>query len=192
MVRFAVLSRSHAYVTHSNMPHYTRFARTHGSRLVKLFKPNIKECIMDGEMLHWDRENKVVVTKGASDIDIKNSEKFTEGGKFTQKLVVFDLVSVNGESVINHEFVERWKGLCEVFTPDEETLALCPHWECNSLKEMEDIVNAHYEQREEGVIIKSGSGRYSPGARRAVGWFKWKPEYNDALIEPVDLVIVGG
>jgi hypothetical protein len=85
-----------------------------------------------------------------------------------------------------------WVLSAQVFTPDDDALAPVPHWEVWEYEPMKDIICAMYEARDEGVIVKRSDHKYVPGARQNAGWFKWKPEYNDDLIETVDLVIVGG
>jgi len=46
---------------------------THAPRIHQAFKPGVESCILDGEMMLWDREAHVFVTKGVSDVDVKGN-----------------------------------------------------------------------------------------------------------------------
>lgn len=125
-----------------------------------------------------------MVTKGATAVDVKNQANLTSSG-LTSKLMAFDLVFLNDKSLLDHKVVKRREWLKDVFTEEKTTLALVPQWECETAEALEAVIMKHYEDREEGVIVKKGDSTYEPGARRSGGWWKWKPEYNDEYVSSI-------
>jgi ATP-dependent DNA ligase len=125
-----------------------------------------------------------MVTKGATAVDVKNQANLTSSG-LTSKLMAFDLVFLNDKSLLDHKVVKRREWLKDVFTEEKTTLALVPQWECETAEALEAVIMKHYEDREEGVIVKKGNSTYEPGARRSGGWWKWKPEYNDEYVSSI-------
>lgn len=130
----------------------------------------------------WPSANGVqVIAKGVACNDVKSMG--TADPDVVQSLMAFDLVYLNGVSLLDKELIERRKGLHDIFEKlDPSVIGLVPQWECNTKEELEEVILNHYESREEGVIVKKGDSKYEPGARRHSGWWKWKAEYNDEYV----------
>jgi len=61
-----------------------------------------------------------------------------------------------------------------------------------SKAEVVAALNAAIDRREEGVVLKDPDSVYKPNARAGGGWVKLKPEYENELIDQLDLVVLGG
>jgi DNA ligase-4 len=53
-------------------------------------------------------------------------------------------------------------------------------------------LNEAIDRREEGIVLKDPDSVYKPNARAGGGWVKVKPEYENELIDQLDLLILGG
>ncbi len=98
---------------------------------------------------------------------------------------VFDILYYNGKSLIKEPFEKRTKLLRETITPAKWKLKPSEQIITSDEKKAEEFYQEALKQGEEGVMIKSLSAPYKPGAR--VGYMlKLKPEENE-----LDLVITG-
>ncbi|MDD1670408.1 MAG: ATP-dependent DNA ligase, partial [Methanomicrobiales archaeon] len=94
---------------------------------------------------------------------------------------VFDILVLDGETLIDLSFGERRKRL-------EEALAahLAPHKVSDDPAALEEFYNAALDAGHEGIMVKDLDSRYQPGVR-GKHWVKVKPE-----VDTLDLAVVGG
>lgn len=150
------------------------------------FKPFVKKCILDGEMIGYDPATKTFATK-ATNTDIKRQQQ--EG--LQPCLHVFDIVLLNDKVLTNQPLKERLKILQTVFEPEEGRILLSEHKEARSNQECADALNEAIDGREEGIMVKNPESVYRPNTRKG-GWFKVKPEYVGGLMDELDVLVVGG
>merc|ERR1719369_1743959 len=62
----------------------------------------------------------------------------------------------------------------------------------HTTKEVVEALNEAIDRREEGLVVKDPESVYKPAARSGGGWIKVKPEYQNQLMDQLDLVVVGG
>jgi DNA ligase-1 len=97
------------------------------------------------------------------------------------RLHLFDLIYLDGRSLIDTPYEERWKLLAE--TCGDEFLA--ERIITGEISEAEKLLNQAMESGHEGLMAKSLTSDYAPGAR-GKKWFKIKPA------ETLDVVIIAG
>jgi DNA ligase-1 len=107
--------------------------------------------------------------------DIKDMVK-----KIPVKLYLFDILYLNGQSLIAVPYVERRKKLEEI----AENLPLTKQVVINSSQEAEQFLKEAINKGHEGIVAKKLDSPYTPGVR-GKRWFKIKK-----ALEPLDLVIV--
>ncbi len=100
-------------------------------------------------------------------------------GKIPLKLYLFDALQVEGKSLIDLPYTERWDQLSQL-VPQER---LAPRIISTDVKEIEAFMASALKEGHEGLMAKSLSSNYSIGAR-GKRWFKIKPA------ERLDVVIV--
>ena len=100
--------------------------------------------------------------------------------KIPVKLYLFDLLYLNGESLIDVPYVERRRRLCEV----AGNIPLTKQLITQDPEEAERFLWDSIREGHEGVIAKKLDSPYTPGIR-GKRWFKIK-----RTLEPLDLVIV--
>lgn len=100
--------------------------------------------------------------------------------KIPVKLYLFDILYLNGQSLITVPYVERRKKLEEI----AENLPLTKQVITNNPQEAEQFLKEAINKGHEGLVAKKLDSPYTPGIR-GKRWFKIKK-----VLEPLDLVIV--
>jgi DNA ligase 1 len=94
--------------------------------------------------------------------------------------VVFDILFLDGETLIGIPLLERRKRL-----ENAVSLYLAPQVVSSELKEIEQTYKAALDAGHEGIMIKVPDSPYSPG-QRGKNWIKIKPE-----VDTLDLAVIG-
>jgi len=117
-------------------------------------------------------------------------EKYAE--MIPTKLFLFDVLYVDGESVMERSYPERRK-LLERITKRSERVELAQALFSSDMEEIESFFNEAVERGFEGIVAKSCApdSIYRAGAREW-SWIKWKRDYSQELVDTFDLVVVGG
>lgn len=97
------------------------------------------------------------------------------------KLYLFDLMYLNGKSLIDTPYEQRF----ELLTETCGGKFLAKRIIANEVSEAEEFLNQAMESGHEGLMAKSLTSDYAPGAR-GKKWFKIKPA------ETLDVVIIAG
>lgn len=115
--------------------------RRHWEKIRPLFKPDVTGCILDGEMVNYDPERKVFITKGEGGMDVKNHGDARDDDDITGDgddvagarssrvqlqpcLIVFDILYLNGNVLTEHPLDERLRMLRNAFTELEGWLMI--------------------------------------------------------------------
>jgi len=98
-------------------------------------------------------------------------------GKIPLKLYLFDALQVDGKTLIDQPYTDRWKILSQI----EERLAL--RIITSDVEKVEGFMQSALKEGHEGLMAKSLTSNYSIGAR-GKKWFKIKPA------DKLDVVIV--
>jgi DNA ligase-1 len=146
-----------------------------------------KEVIMEGEAVAVDPETRR--PKAFQDILRRFRRKY-DVDKMTREIpfetYIFDILYVDGETMIDVPFRDRRKRLEEVIKPIARKLELAQQIITDDPRVAEKFYNQALAMGHEGVMIKNLDAPYIPGAR--VGhMYKIKP-----VMETLDLVITGG
>jgi DNA ligase 1 len=141
---------------------------------------NVSSLVMEGEVVAIDRETHVLLP-----FQVLQTKATTEFGLFA-----FDLLSINGESLIDSPLLERRQRLHEVITPLAGFVEFVDHLDIDLSRppEMEDDVETERQVREalevsvtsgcEGLMVKTltVNATYRAGAR-SFSWVKLKHDY---------------
>ncbi len=108
------------------------------------------------------------------------------------KLMLFDILYVNGDSVIDRPFPQR-RRLLESITKNHDRIEPAQLIESSDVEEIEGFFNQAVERGFEGIMAKSTApdSVYRAGAREW-SWIKWKRDYSKDLVDSFDVVAVGG
>ncbi len=142
--------------------------------------------ILDGEAVGFDSSTNKYTDFQAISQRIRRKHGINEmRNKFPVELVVFDVVYLDGDSLIDVEFAERRKILVGVIREEEKKIVLARQIVTSEEKDVEDFYNAALDDSQEGLMGRRLDSPYKPGAR--IGYaVKLKPDDSD-----FDLVITG-
>lgn len=145
-----------------------------------------KDVIIEGEAVAVDPETRK--PKAFQDILRRFRRKY-DVEKMAKEIpfetYIFDILYMNGKSMIDKPFENRRKKLEEITMPIEKRFELARQLVTEDAKKAEQFYHKALEMGHEGVMIKNLEAPYIPGAR--VGYmYKIKP-----TMETLDLVIVG-
>ncbi len=105
------------------------------------------------------------------------------------KYFVFDILYLNGESVVEKPLYERRKLLDKVIGPGE-VIQTDEYIETDEFEKLEEYFEIAKEKGLEGVVIKTAEDPYQAGAR-SYSWIKYKKADEKLLSDTVDCVILG-
>ena len=106
--------------------------------------------------------------------------------EFPVEINVFDIIYCDGKSLINEPLTERRRLLEKIISEANKKIVLTKKLVTDDEVKANKFYKEAVEKGLEGVMIKNLNSIYQPG-RRVGGWVKFKP-----ILEPLDLVIVGG
>lgn len=157
--------------------------------IASCFKKDVKQCILDGEMLGYHAASKTFGTKGEQ-FDIKSRDVLDRSG-YQPCLQVFDILLLNDRVLTNCPLNERLPLLEDVFSPVEGRIIRSAYKRAYTNQDCANALNEAIDNKEEGIMVKLADSVYKPNTRKG-GWFKIKPEYVGGLMDELDLLIVGG
>jgi DNA ligase-1 len=160
--------------------------------LVDFFKDlNIKSLICEGEAIVYDdqtntfapfqqtvkRRRKHGVDQAALDLPLK--------------LVIFDILYLNGESLLAKNHAKRRDALLALFDFDNsKKVVAIQQIEAQNAKELDDYFMNNINAGLEGVIAKKPDAIYQPG-KRNFNWIKLKRNEHSRFDDTLDCVILG-
>jgi len=157
--------------------------------IVNIVKKDVKskECIIDCEVVGYDKDTKTWKPFQEISQRIKRKYDIEEMIKEVPVMIfAFDLIGVNGESLVDKPFSERREKLSKIIKDDPYAVTLAKGITPSSVKKGDDFYKEALRIGAEGVMMKNLEGIYKPGSRVGFG-VKIKP-----VMETLDLVIVGG
>jgi DNA ligase 1 len=148
-----------------------------------------KSVILDGEAIGFDRTTGEFLPFQET-IQRKRKHGVAESAKnIPLKYFVFDLLYLNGESVVGKSLRER-KALLQKIIKKGDTIIVDEHLETESPEELQEYFEVAKERQLEGLILKKPEDRYQAGAR-SYSWIKLKKADQKLLEDSIDCVILG-
>ncbi|HEX4083496.1 MAG TPA: ATP-dependent DNA ligase [Chthoniobacteraceae bacterium] len=141
------------------------------------------EVIFDGEIVAYEHGRRLGFQDLQKRLGRKGGGDFFLGGEIPVRLMVFDLLWLNGASLLKEPLRRRRELL--------ESLALPPAFErvpvfsVRSAAEIDAAFDASRARSNEGLMVKDAESLYTPG-RRGLAWLKLKKE-----LATLDVVVVG-
>lgn len=151
----------------------------------------VQSVVLDGEMVVFDPVLGKILPFGT----LKTSAGAAyEQGKTESMphpcLIVFDLVYLNGVSLLQRPMTERIELLKTVINPLPGFLEIIPRQMAAGVDDLTAALETAVLEQVEGLIVKDPASLYVPG-RRDLTWIKIKPEYVEGLCDDLDVVIIG-
>jgi DNA ligase 1 len=156
--------------------------------LIEFIKQNIKAktFIIDSEAVGYDpntntyKEFQAISQRIRRKYEIEKLVKELPVG-----LRVFDIIYLNGESLVDKPYEKRRTILEKIVSQEGWKVGLAEQIVTDSVEKAQEFFQKALDEGQEGLMVKGLDKIYKPGARIGYG-VKWKPEDKD-----FDLVITG-
>jgi DNA ligase 1 len=154
----------------------------------------VSSFVLDAEVVAWNTKTEQFVP-----FQILSTRKKTEESAETAKVQVivqaFDLMYINGKSLIHRPLSERRSLLHEYFHPVSSKFQFAQyidHIENGDTIVLEEFLENAVKAQCEGLMVKTldVNAIYEP-SRRSLNWLKLKKDYLDGLGDSFDLVPLG-
>ncbi|PKN03430.1 DNA ligase, partial [Candidatus Dependentiae bacterium HGW-Dependentiae-1] len=107
------------------------------------------------------------------------------------RVFMFDLLYLNGHSLLEKTHAERRKKLLAIFKGShDDRVQVIDEKEIRTAKELEDYFNQNIASGLEGLVVKKEDSIYQPG-KRNFNWIKLKRQEEGHLEDTIDCVILG-
>jgi DNA ligase-1 len=167
--RVQIFSRRLTDVTDS-IPEIVDFAKT---------QVKAKEFLVEGEVVATGTAGKPIPFQDLMRRFRRVHEIEDMAGKIPLKLYLFDALQVDGKTLIDQTYTDRWTILSHLVSKEH----LAPRIITSDVGKVESFMQSALKEGHEGLMAKSLSSNYSIGAR-GKKWFKIKPA------DKLDVVIV--
>jgi len=143
-----------------------------------------RDFIIDGELLAW-REGRALPFAELQKRLGRKGDDFFLGAEIPVALSCYDLLWLNGRSLLKETLATRRELLAELLQREVPNISLAPVQQAQSPVEIEAAFLAARQRGNEGLMAKDPRSLYTPG-RRGLGWLKLKKAY-----ATLDVVVVG-
>jgi DNA ligase-1 len=148
-----------------------------------------ESVILDGEGIGYNKETGEFLPFQET-MQRKRKYNIAETAKdIPFKYFVFDVLYLNGKSVIEKPLSERRKLLTEIIEPGN-VIEVDDYLETEEFEELEEYFELAKSQGLEGLVVKTPEDPYQAGAR-SYSWIKYKTADQKLLSDSVDCVVLG-
>mmetsp|Transcript_3269 Transcript_3269/g.4502 ORF Transcript_3269/g.4502 Transcript_3269/m.4502 type:complete len:806 (+) Transcript_3269:52-2469(+) len=154
-------------------------------------KAGITSFIIDCEAVAFDREKQKILPFQVLSTRARKTVAL-EDIKVQVCLYAFDLLYLNGESLLQQPLAVRRKKLLESFSEVPGEFLFAQHKDSNDIEEIQAFLNEAVEGHCEGLMIKTleKEATYEP-SKRSYNWLKVKKDYVEGMGDSLDLVVIG-
>ncbi|KAI8871818.1 ATP-dependent DNA ligase [Ramicandelaber brevisporus] len=165
-------------------------------------KGKCDDFIIDGEVVAWEPSNNNTEDDSKVEGKILPFQTLTtrkkkgvneEDIKVQVMIFAFDMLYVNGRSLLQERLDERRKLLFECIMPVRNVITFATSMISTDLDEISTFLDASVDGNCEGLIVKSlddEGATYEP-SHRSHSWLKLKKDYLEGVGDSLDLIVVG-
>lgn len=150
---------------------------------------NATSVILDGEAIGFNKETGEFLPFQETIQRKRKHNVMNIAKEIPLKLMVFDILYLDGKSLVNEPLIKR-RELLEKVILDGEIIKIDEHIQTKSAEEITKFHEDAMEKGLEGIMIKKVNSKYEAGARN-YSWVKFKKTEEKLLEDTVDCVILG-
>jgi DNA ligase-4 len=155
------------------------------------FNDNVRNIILDGEMISWDTETDVMIPFGHLKTAALDEKKNPYTNTRRPLFRIFDCLYLNDKPLTPYTLRDRRKALIASINPIERRFEVHNYAVGTTVEDIEEKLRKVIAESSEGLVIKSPRSSYRVNDRND-DWIKVKPEYMDEYGEDLDCVIIAG
>lgn len=150
---------------------------------------NAESVVLDGEGIGFNRETGEFLPFQET-MQRKRKYNIAETAKdIPFKYFVFDILYLNGKSLIDKTLKERRGILKKIILPGE-VIKVDEYLETDEFEELEEYFQKAISLGLEGIVVKTPEKAYEAGAR-SYSWVKYKTADRNLLSDSIDCVVLG-
>ena len=159
--------------------------------LTDAFDTDVRNLILDGEMITWDPEQDAPVPFGTLKTAALAEQRnpFSTGPRPLFR--VFDILLLNDAPLTAYTLRDRRLALERCIRPIHRRLEVHAYTVARHVSEIEPILRQVIAEASEGLVLKNPRSPYRLNQRND-DWMKVKPEYMTEFGESLDCVVIGG
>ena len=151
---------------------------------------DVEQIICEGEAIAYD-ENTGAFVPFQETVKRKRKHGIGEAaGQIPLKVFIFDILYLNGESLLGESHERRRKILLDVFKNTSSNVQVIEEKQVRSADELEEYFSSAMDKGLEGLVVKRPDAIYRPG-KRNFNWIKIKKHSSVHLDDTIDCVILG-
>ncbi|KAL1304390.1 hypothetical protein AAFC00_003390 [Neodothiora populina] len=155
------------------------------------FNPDVRNIILDGEMITWDPEKDVPVEFGHLKTAALSEQRDPFANGWRPLLKVFDCLYINDKAITNFTLCDRRRALSSSINNVHRRLEVHEYIEGKTAQNIETQLQKVVAESTEGLVVKRPGSAYRLNERNE-DWIKVKPEYMAEFGTSLDCVVVGG
>ncbi|KAJ3120300.1 tRNA ligase [Nowakowskiella sp. JEL0407] len=155
----------------------------------KYLKDPKTSFVIDAEVVAWDVQKKCILP---FQVLSTRKRKGVSSDEIQVKVCIFafDIVYVNGNTLIDKSLKERRDILFSTFAEVEGEFQFAQHMTSENVEDIQHFMNTAVEGNCEGLIVKAIDSTYEL-SKRSKNWLKLKKDYLDGVGDTLDLVVLG-
>lgn len=176
----------------SKYPDVDQMLRTLYLSKPKTVEESIKSAIIDGEVVAYDTKNKLILP-----FQTLSTRKRKDAAQSDIKVEVcifaFDLLFINGQSLINEPLIKRRELLEKHFPAEENKFMYATSMTSNDIEQIQEFLDQSVKDGCEGLMVKTlKEDAHYEISKRSHNWLKLKKDYLESGGDTLDLVVIGG